>query len=271
MRYLLMKPIVIAGLLFWGLCSTTLAQTSADSGTIIRVLTFNILHGATTQGTFDLDLIARVIQESQADIVALQEVDFKTRRAKNYDLATELGWRTKMASVFGKAMDYDGGAYGEAILSKHSFAGSRLVNLPHSPDHEPRAALEVLIAFNEQDTISFIATHLDHLRDDSDRFNQTKAIVQVFNAVDYPCIIAGDLNDIPGSRSIQTMENHWTATYEPGHAAPTFPSDHPRKKIDYIMYKPQKRWRLISTEVIADSIASDHCAYMAVLELLDKP
>ena len=100
------------------------AQNDSGQKKVLKVMTFNILHGATTRGDFDLDAIAKVILEADPDIVALQEVDFKTKRAKNYDLATELGWRTKMTPLFGKAMDYDGGEYGEGILSKHTFVST---------------------------------------------------------------------------------------------------------------------------------------------------
>jgi len=37
---------------------------------------------------------------------------------RNNDLATELGYRTKMISLFAKAMDFDDGEYGNGILSK---------------------------------------------------------------------------------------------------------------------------------------------------------
>ncbi|MCB1024430.1 MAG: endonuclease/exonuclease/phosphatase family protein, partial [Acidobacteria bacterium] len=126
--------------------------------TLVRVLTFNILHGATTKGDFDLDRIAAVIKDANADLVALQEVDYKTRRAKNYDLVTELGWRTKMAPLFGKAMDYDGGGYGEGILTRLPISSSRNVPLPHSQGNEPRAALEVTLKLESGETISFIGT-----------------------------------------------------------------------------------------------------------------
>ena len=96
-----------------------------DTSRSVKVMTFNILHGATTRGDFNLDAIARVIIDENPDLVALQEVDFMTKRAKGYDLATELGWRTKMAPLFARAMPYDGGEYGEAILSKWSFISSR--------------------------------------------------------------------------------------------------------------------------------------------------
>ena len=60
------------------------AQTRVDSTRIVRVLSFNILHGATTQGDFDLDAIAKVILETQPDLVALQEVDYQTNRAGRF-------------------------------------------------------------------------------------------------------------------------------------------------------------------------------------------
>jgi len=100
------------------------------------VLSFNILHGATTKGDFDLDLIAKVIIDADPDLVALQEVDFKTNRAKKYDLVTELGWRTKMVPIFAKAMNYDGGEYGEGILSKYTFLQSRNIALPYTPGRQ---------------------------------------------------------------------------------------------------------------------------------------
>ena len=101
------------------------SQLSIDSSKIVRILSFNILHGATTKGDFNLDAIAKVIIEADPDLVALQEVDFKTNRAKKYDLVTELGWRAKMAPLFGKAMDFDGGEYGEGVLSRFSFFQTR--------------------------------------------------------------------------------------------------------------------------------------------------
>jgi len=154
-------------------------QTRSDSTKIIKVLSFNILHGATTKGDFDLDLIAKVIIDADPDLVALQEVDFKTNRAKKYDLVTELGWRAKMVPIFAKAMNYDGGEYGEGILSKYTFLHSRNVALPYTPGNEPRAALEIVTILPSGDTIAFVGTHLDHLKDDKDRVAQVKKINQV--------------------------------------------------------------------------------------------
>lgn len=247
--------------------SSVYAQDS-DKKTIVKVLSFNILHGATTQGDFDLDAIAKVIIEADPDFVALQEVDFKTNRAKKYDLVTELGWRTKMAPIFARAMKYDGGEYGEGVLSKHSFISSRNVPLPHLLTSEPRAALEILTVLPSGDTIAFIGTHLDHLRDETDRISQSKRINEVFSSNKYPTILAGDLNGEPTSKTIQILEEIWTSSYRKTKLEYTFPSNAPTKKIDYVMFLQTSKWKVLKTEVIQDTIASDHCAYLVSLELL---
>jgi endonuclease/exonuclease/phosphatase family metal-dependent hydrolase len=243
------------------------AQSIQKENPIIRILTFNILHGATTQGDFDLDKIAAVIQQTNPDLVALQEVDFKTNRAKNYDLATELGWRNKMAPLFGKAMDYDGGAYGEGILTKMPIVASRNIPLPHSPGNEPRAALEVMVELESGDTICFIGTHLEHQRGSTDRTDQVNKINRVFLQNKYPTILAGDLNDTPESETISILKTHWkdSAGEDTGF---TYPSDNPRIKIDYILFRPENRWKVLDYQVICDSIASDHCAVLSVLEIV---
>ena len=80
------------------------AQVVTDSSRVVKVLSFNILHGATTRDDFNLDLIAQVIIDADPDFVAMQEVDFKTNRARKYDLVTELGWRTKLVPLFGRSI-----------------------------------------------------------------------------------------------------------------------------------------------------------------------
>ena len=248
---------------------TAWSQQGADSSRVIKVLSFNILHGATTAGDFDLNAIAKVIIDTNPDFVALQEVDYQTNRAKKYDLVTELGWRTKMAPLFARAMPYDGGEYGEGVLSKFTFLQTRNVGLPYSTGNEPRAALEILTVLPSGDTIAFIGTHLDHTKNETDRNAQAKKINEVFSLNKHPTILAGDLNATPGSTPINILEEVWGVSYNKKKPAFTYPSDHPVKKIDYVMFYPKNRWRVVETHVIQDVIASDHCAYLVTLELID--
>ena len=246
------------------------AQTKAENKTIVKVLSFNVLGGRTTKGDFNLDAVAKVIKDADPDIVAIQEVDYMVNRSNKYDLATELGLRTKMAPIFARAMYYDGGEYGEGVLSKFSFLNTRNVALPYIPGQEPRAALEVTFEHpTTHDTISFVGTHLAH-EGEAGRILEAKKINEVFSKNKYPTILAGDLNSRPGSEPINILEEMWTATYNKENPEPTIPSHDPRRKIDYVMYYPKNRWKIIQRKVICDVYASDHCAYLITLELLDE-
>ena len=242
-----------------------LCQESVDSSRVLRVLSYNIYHGATMKGDFDLDLIASVIKSVDPDLVALQEVDFYTNRAKHMDLASELGLRTGLAPLFGRAMYFDGGEYGEAILSRSSLLSSRNHALPGEEGNEPRSALEVRVILKSGDTIAFVGTHFDH-RGEVDRIKQADRVLEILAETNLPVLLAGDLNARPESRAMEILFSDLKPSSTD--MAPTSPSSAPRGKIDYILYGPPERWKVLESLVICDSVASDHCAFLSVLELL---
>lgn len=243
------------------------AHSQLDSTKIVKVLSFNILHGRTTKGDFNLDVLANLIKKYDPDLVAMQEVDFKANRSRRYDLATEIGWRTHMVPLFGKAMDFDGGQYGEAVLSRYSILTSRVVALPNLPKQEPRAALEVVTVIPSGDTIAFVGTHLAH-EGEAGRILQVEKVNEAFSRNKYPTILVGDLNARPESEPIRILKQHWTTSYGDEEPAPTYPSDKPRIKIDYVMFSPGGQWQVLDRTVIQDTVASDHCAYLVTLQLL---
>lgn len=260
---------VIIALLLITIIAPIQAQTETKPKKIVKVLSFNILGGRTTKGDFNLDVLANLIKKTNPDFVAMQEVDYKVNRSRKYDLATELGYRTKMAPIFARAMYYDGGEYGEGVLSKLSFLSTRNVALPYIDGEEPRAALEIVVELASKDTIAFVGTHFAH-EGNAGRELQAKKINEVFSQNKYPTILAGDLNARPGSGPINTLEQVWQSTYDRENPEPTIPSDDPKVKLDYIMFYPKNRWRVLDKEVIADTYASDHCVYLVTLELLDE-
>jgi endonuclease/exonuclease/phosphatase family metal-dependent hydrolase len=220
------------------------------------------------KGDFDLDLIAKIIDSTNPDVVALQEVDFKTNRARKMDLATELGYRTKMAPLFGRAMYYDDGEYGEGLLSNYSFIKTKNHPLPYTEGKEPRAALEATFILKSGDTILFTGTHLDHESNDYNRQIQANEINTIYKGTQTPTILAGDLNATPESEVMKSLFKHWTPSFTENEA--TYPADGPTKKIDYVLFRPATRWRVLEKKVIPDTIASDHCAVLVVLELLNE-
>ena len=248
------------------ICTYSSGQVAVDSSRIVRVLTFNIYHGETMKGDFDLDLIAKVIRSVRPDLVALQEVDFNTNRAKKMDLATELGYRTGLAPLFGATMSFDGGEYGLGILSAYSFVSSGVHALGSQPGNEPRAALEAKVVLKSGDAIQFISTHLNHTRDETDRINQANKLNDLFAKEDKPAILAGDLNARPESKTMEILLREWSQSCREN--IPTAPSVDPRAKIDYVLFRPANRWKVLETRVIDEEVASDHRPVLSVMELL---
>ncbi|WP_422348437.1 endonuclease/exonuclease/phosphatase family protein [Flagellimonas sp.] len=244
------------------------AQTNTKASKTVKVLSFNVFGGRTTKGDLNFEVVAKVIRDVNPDLVALQEVDYNVNRSRKVDLATELGWRTKLIPIFARAMYYDGGEYGEGVLSRYSFLTTRSVPLPNIEGQEPRTALEVVVELPSRDTIAFVGTHFAH-EGPAGRELQAKALNEVFTKNKYPTILAGDLNARPGSKIITILEEFWEPTYNRENPEPTSPSHDPKSKIDYIMFYPRNKWRVVDKEIIVDTYASDHCAYLVTLELLD--
>lgn len=246
-------------------------------GTQLRVLSYNIRIGRGMDNVADLKRTAEVIRRLNPDLVALQEVDMKTNRSSGVDQAAELGKLTGMQAFFCKALDLPGGQYGEAVLSRLPVEDTTCYPLPNSKDRESRSALEVRVRLSGEGTgtdgprcrtICFIGTHLDHLKDPTDRIRQTAALAHLATPGDaVPVILAGDFNDQPGTAALVSLGGNWldTTMADP---RPTFPSDKPDIRIDYVFARPVNRWRLISASVIEEPIASDHRPVLAVLELL---
>ena len=248
---------------------SAMAQTKVDSSRIVRVLSFNIYHGETVNAEkqFDLDLLAKTINDVNPDLVALQEVDFKTERARNYDLVTELGQRTKMQAVFGKAMSHDGGEYGEGALSKYSFLSTRNNPLVAGGGKEPRTAIEVNVEIKSGDVIRFVGTHLDHTEENIDRINQAKQLNELFTKDDTPTILVGDLNSGPESEAMKILFKEWTPSFPDFEY--TYPAHEPQAKIDYVLFRPAHKWRVLDKKVICNDKVTDHCVVLSVLELID--
>ncbi|NQT00985.1 MAG: endonuclease/exonuclease/phosphatase family protein [Planctomycetes bacterium] len=258
---------IVLIVLIFSICAGGCAGTKLETPCRISVLTYNIYHGADANGNSNLDAVAGIINSLGPDLVALQEVDNKTTRAKGLDLTAELSQRTGMQGVFGKAMDYAGGGYGEAVLTRHPIIYTKNNLLPHTPKTEPRAALEIQIELPTGERIVFVGTHLDHLRDQNNRMNQSRRIKELYENYGLPIILAGDINAVPGSDPINLLCKQWSYASQDD-PQPTIPSVRPRRKIDYIMYKPKDRWKVIEVRVIDEKVASDHCPVFAVLELL---
>ena len=120
-------------ILFIFTCAVAHMVRATGEKKMIRVLSYNIHHGEGLDGKLDLERIARVIKSASPDLVSLQEVDNRTTRSKGVDQAKELARLTGMKYAYGPSMDFDGGKYGNAILTKFILAESTTIPLPGDP------------------------------------------------------------------------------------------------------------------------------------------
>ena len=236
----------------------------------LRVLSYNIHHGEGVDGQLDLERIAEVIAAVDPDLVALQEVDRNVERTGQVDQPAELARLTKMNVIFGENISLQGGQYGNAILSRFPILDHQNQALPNLDDGEQRGVLEAEVQLpGNHSRLLFMATHLDHRRDDKERIASARATNErIEDRPDTVALLAGDLNDVPGSRTLVELGNHWIRANEA--ISPTTPVDEPTRQIDYILLRPADRWRVIQTRVLDEAIASDHRAIFAVLQL-DAP
>lgn len=269
MRLKLIDRIVFVFILIFGFtgCNNNGSQVESNVPVRLKVLSYNIYHGENMDGGSNLAMVARIIRALDPDLVALQEVDSCTNRSGGIDISDVLGKLTGMYHKFGKAMDYQGGGYGEAILSKYPILETVNHSLPASEGHEPRAALEITMKLPSDKKIRFIGTHLDHTRDSEDRIQQTRTINEkAFTDSEIPMVLAGDLNARPGSDVINIFLEKWIDATD-GKALYNSNQDTRRGRIDYIMYFPEIAWKVIEYRIIDEKNASDHNPVFVVFEL----
>lgn len=230
----------------------------------LRVLTWNIHHGEGMDGKLDFARLGRVIRDARPDIVALQEVDVRTERIKGRDTVRELERLTGMRGVFGPSMPLQGGGYGNAVLVNGTVLGSRTFPIGASPGMEPRSILMVeMRPYRCSQDLAFLSTHFDHKSEEDRMAGAGMANLPI----SLPAILAGDLNAPPDDLVIGTLMQQWTSATK-GDARPTIPADAPKRQIDYVLFRPAKRWSVVDAKVINEPAASDHRPLLAVLKLL---
>ncbi|QDU28450.1 hypothetical protein ETAA8_35500 [Anatilimnocola aggregata] len=233
----------------------------------LRVLSYNIHHGEGTDGKLDLERIARVIKSVDPDLVALQEVDRVVPRSKQIDQPAELAKLTEMKVAFGANLPLQGGHYGNAILSRFPIAAHKNHLLPVIDSGEQRGVLLAEIEVPQlAEPLLFLATHFDHRGKDAERIASAKTINGLVSKFGDRCaLLAGDLNDVHRSNAVAELQTNWTLANQT--PLPTVPVDKPRQQIDFVLFRPAARWKVVEVKVLDEAVASDHLPILAVFEI----
>lgn len=233
----------------------------------LRVMTYNIHVGVGMDKKLDLARIADVINRERPDLVGLQEVDRGVKRTEGKDEIAELAKLTRMDFSFAHNLDYQGGQYGVAILSRHLIGHADHQKFENKREAERRGMLRAEIEFDGK-KINFVTTHLDYQFEDG-RLFETEQLLRHLDGIPGLLIVAGDFNDEPVGRTYKLMltkfDDAWLQSKAKG-AGFSFPADKPVKRIDYIFCRTSDRIKVKKAWVV-ESLASDHLPVMAEVEI----
>jgi len=214
------------------------AQTVDKPVDTLRIMTYNIHTGVGVDEIFDLGRIAELITDHNIDIVGLQEVDQGVERTDRVDTMKILREKTGMFGVFGRAIYFQGGEYGNGILSRFPILEGHNHQYTFEQTGEQRALLYITLKYNDH-KILFMNTHLDHREDDNERMQSMEEILSIASDYeDIPGFIVGDINDTPDSRVVARLKENYVDVWEEIGAGPglTFHTEDLNRRIDYIFY-----------------------------------
>jgi endonuclease/exonuclease/phosphatase family metal-dependent hydrolase len=270
---------VLVGLL---MVVPTVAAAQPDGGRPARsltVMTYNIHHGAGTDGVLDLERIAVLIEESGADVIGLQEVDRHWDVRSNWvDQPAWFAQRLNMHYAYAANLDLPPvnpgeprRQYGTAILSKYPIKDFTNTLLPLYPTGEQRGLAVASIKVRGAD-LRFANTHLTS-NNNAERLEQAQKVVELLGTSKVPTLLVGDLNATPDAPEIKTLTavlaDTWTEVgVGPGY---TIEADNPTKRIDFQLHSAGLRSTSASVPVTPASVpvtpASDHLPVVASFTL----
>lgn len=224
-------------------------------------MTYNIRHGVGMDQQLDLKRISEVIKNSGANIIGLQEVDKNFDQRSDFkDQAKELAQLLDYDYCFGGNLVIEDGKYGNAILSEYPIMDYKNTLL-YSGGDERRGLLQATIDVDGM-PLHVFNTHLALSLDV--RLKEVAEIVEWMQTYDGSHVLMGDFNTTPDQEDYQyIIEQGRVEDVLPLHE-PTFPSDGPKRRIDYIVVSPNVSYD--HAEVIVTE-ASDHLPICVELTL----
>jgi endonuclease/exonuclease/phosphatase family metal-dependent hydrolase len=256
---------------------TAVAGEPAPAG-VLRVMTLNLAHGraaAFNQALLprnriaeNLTHVAEVLAREQPELVALQEADGPSLWSGHFDhvqsLADAAGFAARFRGQHVRGVGPLRLDYGTALLArtplvrpesrvfrKAAWDTKGFVRATVRPTALGGAALEV------------ISVHLDFASAEV-RAAQVEDLIAALRPLPPPRLVMGDFNcdlDEPGCITALAAALD-LVVIAPAGETPTFPSDAPRLRIDWILASPGFAVR--AQRVLPD-ILSDHCAVLAEL------
>lgn len=230
---------------------------SGSASTLFRAATYNVHAHVGRDGRRDPARVSRVIDELDADVVALQEF--------TYPIDVALETRTPVVltldryeCALGPARQNATQCFGNAILTRHPFVEVHRIDLSITR-REPRAALAATIEVDGE-PVHVLAAHLG-LRV-PERRRQVEQIVAYLDSVKHTkLVVLGDFNDwMPGRTVADVLDQRLGQLPRPR----SFPASRPLLPLDRIWVQPHDAFRRIfAHRTPVARAASDHVPVVA--------
>lgn len=194
------------------------------------VMTYNIASGHKPDGERNESLINSYFKAKKPGIIGLNEVDINTNRSNNTNQLSVVSNNLNYNMAFSKSLDFQGGYYGNGLLTKYDILQQKQILLYNEQNSEQRSLLHTVI--NVQGVnVNALVTHLEYNSKDV-RTKQLAYIKDYIKKLSGPIIIMGDFN-LESSLELEMMTNEFNIIY--GSSIPvTFPSEN--STLDYILY-----------------------------------
>ena len=246
-------------------CATSKPEPASMT---LRVMTYNIQHGAGADEKINLLRTAEAIKHEKPDIVALEEVDHGVARTSRQDEPRILGALTGMTPYFSNNFNFQGGQYGNAVLTRFPIIMETNTYYRMIRANEQRGVIQMILNVHGRKVL-FMTTHIDYRPDNKERLLNVAQIKEIIkNYAGLPVILCGDFNDVPDGQVYDEMKKSfadvWSLVGE-GKGL-TYPSPAPRKRIDYIWISRDKSLEP-TIAWVPNTQASDHRPLVAELRL----
>ena len=234
------------------------------------VMTYNIQSGRNLAQDRNIAHAISAIQKESPDILSLNEVQHCTElcpegKCQAQAVAEALGYPY---FHFGRSIDFMGGEYGNALLSRFPLQEVQVFPVPDIPKEkrdgwfESRSHLRCRLDLGGREIFT-LTSHYGLSQEEIQ--NAVLETLRLAGETELPLIFMGDLNEKPDSPLLAPLFSVFTDSAEemegPGF---TYPSDPPCEKIDYLFHKngirTLKAW-------IPETTHSDHRPFCARLAL----
>jgi endonuclease/exonuclease/phosphatase family metal-dependent hydrolase len=241
---------------------------------MLRILTYNVHKCVGIDRRRSVARIARVIKETEADVVALQEVVRREsplhHRDDHHDQARALADLLEMKLVCGPAYRERWGEYGNVVLTRLPVVGQANFDISH-PRREPRACMRVDVGL-ASGPLHFYNTHLGTSL--LERHAQSRRLagtdILLGSHPERPQVLVGDFNDWFPSAASRLLGDHMHDVTR--RLKPTYPVLVPFLRLDRVYVNEHVRCRHIEVHTSRLArIASDHAPIVATLEVDGKP